>query len=789
MDEDGTARTRRGPLALALPAAALFVVVLLLAPPASPSTSPAGPASQLGGPAREVSHLRGADGTASPPVRTSAAPINATWQPSGLPGPSGASPPRTGAAMAWDPRDGYLVLFGGNGSQGPTDTTWTFSAGGWTNRTNASDAPPAMFGAAMDFDYALDAIVLFGGCGPSACPSGATWLYDGGVWANVTNRSIGQPAPRYDASLGFANDSADRGSVLFGGCLTARCSVRANDTWTLNTTLGWVPESPYRAPPPTSGAPLAFDPGLGGLLLFGGCLAPGCAGTSTTWLYQMTNWSLLGGAVARSAPPPDPSPSATFDAANGLFLVVSGAAGGPGYPWSLSCSGGCQWTNQTGATDPDASLPSQGAVMAQESGTIPPALVGGVGATPPGPNRSAPSVWVLEPTLGIGASVVPAVAPARSTVQGFANATGGTAPFDFRWAVGTEGTSAQNVSLEFSAPGVYGISVTVSDAYGVEAATNLTERATGPSVAATASPGTVDEGVPVHFLAVPPMGGTPPYNITWQWPNGTFSYGPAVDGAFSSLGPQQVGVLVTDARGVSNATLLTILVVARPAVTITSPRPTTDAGGTANFSAVVVGGVLPVSYNWTFGGGVPNATGPWVDPRFPSAGQFLIHVEVTDGVGAVASAWANVTVNAPVGVEVLGANASTGIWGPIGPVVNGSLARLRALPENGTPEFTIGWRITDPRGSVEGFNGSWLNLSVNETGTYDGVATITDGTGAVSNASFQLLSIGPSSGGCGSCGSVSDLLLWEIGVAVVLVLAAVGGIAAAVAARRRDRLG
>ncbi len=771
---------------LAAPLWGVAVAVLLLCVPAGPPSGPAGTPPPVGlASAREaasaaVAHVADPAGSSGP-----AALPNASWQLSLSPGPVTAQGSLTGAAVAWDPRDGYDVLFGGNGSRGPTGTTWTFATGGWTNRTNASASPPAMYGASMDFDYNLDAVVLFGGCGPSACPSSSTWLYAGGTWVNVTNRSIDRPPARFDASLGFANDSSDQASILFGGCLTARCSSRANDTWALNTTLGWVPVALALSPPATSGASFTFDPPLGALVLFGGCVGASCQASNATWSYEAGIWSDIGTSIPRPFPPADPSPVATFESGTGRLLVVAGPPQGAGYSWALTCGGSCHWANLTGSLGPAVPLPGGAAALAAESGALPPILVGGMGAAatvfPP------TSTWALEPLLSLEAAVAPSVAPARSTVQGTAAALGGTAPYVYDWTVGSEQTSAQNVTLQFSGPGTYSIAVVVSDAYRVEALANLTEQATGPSVAATASPGTVDEGIAVHFTAAPPIGGTPPYTISWQWPNGTTSYGSDVVQAFYLTGPQRVGILVTDARGVANQSSLAILVVAPPVVSITSPRSVTDVGGAVDLSVVVSGGVSPLSYNWTFRGGPPNTSGAAVSPLFPAPGVFPVEVQVIDDVGAIAVAWANVTVNPTLtaGVE---ASTSSGSWGPPSHAVNGTTLTLRAVPQNGTPNYTVSWRVTGPLGDVQAYNGTWLNLSINELGTYAGVVYVTDATGATNTTSFEFTSIGGPVTTCGSCGGSSDLLIWEIAVAVILVLAAVAGVAAAArSVRRKDR--
>jgi len=53
-------------------------------------------------------------------------------------------PSRQGGSMVYDSTDGYVVLFGGKGTNGPLSDTWTFHLGAWSNiSSTAGTAPPA----------------------------------------------------------------------------------------------------------------------------------------------------------------------------------------------------------------------------------------------------------------------------------------------------------------------------------------------------------------------------------------------------------------------------------------------------------------------------------------------------------------------------------------------------------------------------------------------------------------------------------------------------------------------
>ena len=141
-----------------------------------------------------------------------------TWTPQT---PATNPPARNGAALAYNPGTGQLVLFGGNGptgtgSIGALNDTWTWNGTTWTPQTPATN-PPARNGAALAYDPATGQLILFGGQNGSAL-KGDTWMwgYPGGIqggWAQQTPPL--SPQARGYSSLAF--DSGTGQLVLFGG--------------------------------------------------------------------------------------------------------------------------------------------------------------------------------------------------------------------------------------------------------------------------------------------------------------------------------------------------------------------------------------------------------------------------------------------------------------------------------------------------------------------------------------------------------------------------------------------
>ena len=111
-----------------------------------------------------------------------------------------APSPRADFAMAYDAADGYLLLFGGETSQGGgLGDTWTFQSGQWTNITGAlAQAPSSRIQAVMAYDAADGYVVMFGGVHniSTSQPYNDTWIFRGGSWTNLTPQLAVSPPGR-----------------------------------------------------------------------------------------------------------------------------------------------------------------------------------------------------------------------------------------------------------------------------------------------------------------------------------------------------------------------------------------------------------------------------------------------------------------------------------------------------------------------------------------------------------------------------------------------------------------
>jgi hypothetical protein len=238
--------------------------------------------------------------------------------------PALAPSPREEAQMAWDPADGYVLLFGGLGCQdppactatGPLNDTWAFRAGTWNPVVPSGVSPPPTYQGALAYDPSDRLMVLFGGFG---CTTGCyTWTYSAGTWSEPSLPT----APPFRYGDAFSEDDAAHGAVLFGG--TSATGSALSDTWVFSA-AAWHEQSPVSAPGGRTGAVLSWDPGLGAAVLFGGQSAAGGSAPVTlyndTWAFVGGNWTQWSGAA-----PPSAVIGAGFaeDPSTGNLLLVGG---------------------------------------------------------------------------------------------------------------------------------------------------------------------------------------------------------------------------------------------------------------------------------------------------------------------------------------------------------------------------------------------------------------------------------------------------------------------------------
>ena len=350
------------------------------------------------------------------------------WTDTGAAGPG----VRTDAAMAYDPANDHMVLFGGlDASSNPLGDTWTWDGTAWA-QVHPATSPSARYGAAMAYDPATGNLVLFGG--NSAGPGNATvlddtWTWDGNTWTEV---KASGPGARMGASMAY--DAASQTMVLFGGFNGGDYGVASpydGDTWTWDGTA-WT-DTLVTGPPARAGASMVYDPAFATLVLFGGTdayfyyTAHGGA-LGDTWTWDGTAWT----AAAAGGPSARLTASMAYDPNTATVVVFGGSSGAGGAAGNLGDTwtwNGAAWSQPTLTNSPPA---RSGATMAFDAATNDVVLTGGGNYT--GETGSEfggyQGVGVDDDTWtwGPSASPPPPPAPSVASVTPAAGpATGGTA--------------------------------------------------------------------------------------------------------------------------------------------------------------------------------------------------------------------------------------------------------------------------------------------------------------------------------------------------------------------------
>ncbi|HEV2450275.1 MAG TPA: PKD domain-containing protein, partial [Thermoplasmata archaeon] len=359
-----------------------------------------------------------------------------------------APPARWEPGFVWDAADGYLLLFGGRDVPQFFNDSWSFNASGWT-QLHPKSSPPAGW-VQMTYDSG-DGYVLLFSSSQGNVPGGTfnpwvhwdiTWSYLAGSWTNLTAK-VGSQPPALTGSV-FVNDPSAGYVLLYGGQgstdVNGGCDFAVALTWTFahghwsnrtpNSTVGL----PGGAGGLSDGA-AAYDAALSGVLVFGGLTtAPGggCMSIADTWLYVNGSWSERPSWAPGATPTNRHAFAMTYDAADSEALIEGG-----------NVFNSYEYLADSWVFGP---IPNPLVARASTSGTI------------------GTAAW---------------------TVAFVASASGGTAPYSYRWDFG-DGHSAVGsdpvVSHLYSSPGTFSPALTVQDHAGRSATLQL------PQIRVTAAP-------------------------------------------------------------------------------------------------------------------------------------------------------------------------------------------------------------------------------------------------------------------------------------------------------------
>ena len=237
-------------------------------------------------------------------------------------------------------------------------------AGTWSELSPAT-SPPAD-GGSMAYDRATGQTILFTYAkGPGLASTAETWNWTGTTWTQLDPAT--SPAARFGASIAY--DPALGGLVLFGGeSYNGTSYVFDADTWLWNGTT-WTQLDPATRPAARYSASLAYDSATSQLILFGGeggnptIGANGITGLNDTWNWTGTTWTQL---KPTASPAARYSASLAYDSATSQLILFGGGNDANGIGDDTWAWTGTTWTQLDPATSPPATY---GGAMAYDAST------------------------------------------------------------------------------------------------------------------------------------------------------------------------------------------------------------------------------------------------------------------------------------------------------------------------------------------------------------------------------------------------------------------------------------
>lgn len=254
---------------------------------------------------------------------------NSTWSQLS---PATSPPAREGPGMVYDAAAQNIVMFGGKSASGESlNDTWTWDGTTWTQQFPAVSPPGRRFDTqGMAFDAATHTVIFFGGIDSQGNTLDDTWTWNGITMTWKQHNPASKPSRRRTM---IAYDAVAKNVVLFGGD-TGNGDVEYNDTWTWDGAT-WTEQSPSTSPPARVDGAIAFDPVLGGVVLFGGFSQSYVDSLNDTWLWDGSNWTET---QPIRSPPARYSSSMDYDPRSHTLVLFGGFSPGPalGDTWVLT---------------------------------------------------------------------------------------------------------------------------------------------------------------------------------------------------------------------------------------------------------------------------------------------------------------------------------------------------------------------------------------------------------------------------------------------------------------------
>ena len=180
-------------------------------------------------------------------------------------------------AMAYDPVQARVVLFGGSGGV-PKDDLWEWDGSAWSGPVEPATAtrPSARYSHAMAYDSARGRVVLVGGTADGITPKDDLWEWDGTNWSGPIApgvAGVNRPSARCGHAMVYESSAASLRIVLFGGSSDCGGASPMDDLWEWDGSTWYgplVPGVPTARPSARRGHAMAYDSARGRVVLFAG---------------------------------------------------------------------------------------------------------------------------------------------------------------------------------------------------------------------------------------------------------------------------------------------------------------------------------------------------------------------------------------------------------------------------------------------------------------------------------------------------------------------------------------
>ena len=275
---------------------------------------------------------------------------------------------------------------------------------------------------------------------------------------------------------------------------------------------------------------------------------------------------------------------------------------------------------------------------------------------PPGQSWCTPLMSVKTPLVAAFTSNSPqciCVPQICQPIQFTSQITGGLGSYTYLWDFGDSTTSTQqNPAKQYSAPGVYQVTVTASDGKCSDSHSGQVTIYPAP-IASFSSPPGICLGADMQFIDTSTpgtaVGITPASIVKWEWDFGDGS-ARSLDRnpvhRYQSAGSYQVTLKVTDSRGCIASVTSSVQVYANPVPTFTVDSPTLcfrPESPTAFHGQATEGSGTYNSFAWDFGDG---GTGSGQNPthQYANQGTYNVRLTVTDSLGCTGTTTSQVTI-------------------------------------------------------------------------------------------------------------------------------------------------